>query len=89
MYDAMGLMTPPPTRPTPLVEVRPLGRVQRHAVEHLADLAPLVQILDGPRAAGGGLCDGFLPSLGPAGCRVGYRSAQDFLLSVSIAFFCS
>ena len=48
LYDAMGLMTPRPTRPTPLDEVRPLGRVQRHAVEHLADLAPLVQILDAP-----------------------------------------
>ena len=41
LYDAMGLMTPPPTRPT-------LGRVHRHAVEHLADLAPWVQILDAP-----------------------------------------
>ena len=35
-------------RPAPLVEVRPQGRVQRHAVEHIVDLSPFVQILDVP-----------------------------------------
>ena len=48
LYDVKGLMTPPPTRLTPLVEVRPQGRVQRHVVEDLGELAPLVQILDLP-----------------------------------------
>ena len=33
-------------RPTPLVEVRPQGRVQRHNVEHIVDVSPFVQILD-------------------------------------------
>ena len=33
-------------RPTPLVEVRPQGRVQRHTVEHIVDVSPFVQILD-------------------------------------------
>ena len=32
--------------PPPLVEVWPQERVQRHTVEHFADLAPMVQILD-------------------------------------------
>ena len=35
-------------RPSPLVEVRPSVRVQRHVVEQLADTAPMVQILDCP-----------------------------------------
>ena len=35
-------------RPLPLVEVQPSGRAQRHIVEDLAELAPLVQILDLP-----------------------------------------
>ena len=48
LYDAKGLTTPPPTRPAPLVEVWPQGRVQRHVVEDLGELAPLVQILDLP-----------------------------------------
>ena len=48
LYDAKGLMTPPPSRPTPLVEVRPQGRVQRHFLEHMADICPCVQILDAP-----------------------------------------
>ena len=34
--------------PTPLVEVRPQERMQRHCVEHLADLAPWVHFLDAP-----------------------------------------
>ena len=33
-------------RPPPLVEVRPSVRAQRHVVEQLADIAPMVQILD-------------------------------------------
>ena len=41
-------MTGPPSRPTPLDEVRPLGRVQRDAVEDLGEFAPMVQILDAP-----------------------------------------
>ena len=71
MYDAMGLMTPPSTRPRPLDEVGPLGLVQRHAVG--ASGRPCAVGADPrcPRAAGGGLCDGFLPSLGPAGCQAG------------------
>ena len=48
LYDAKGLMTLPPSRPTPLVEVRPQGRVLRHAVEGLGEFAPMVQILDAP-----------------------------------------
>ena len=35
-------------RPSPLVEVRPQGRVQRHTVEHIVDACPFVQILDVP-----------------------------------------
>ena len=35
-------------RPLPLVEVRPSVRAQRHIVEDLGELAPLVQILDLP-----------------------------------------
>ena len=38
-------------RPPPLVEVRPCVRAQRHVVEQLADIAPMVQILDSPVAA--------------------------------------
>ena len=38
----------PGMRPALLVEVQPLGRVGRHFAEHLAELAPLVQILDAP-----------------------------------------
>ena len=48
LYDAMGLMTPPPTRPALLVEVRPQGRVQRHTVEQRIEHTPMVQILDAP-----------------------------------------
>ena len=39
---------PPGMRPALLVEVQPQGRVGRHFAEHLAELAPLVQILDAP-----------------------------------------
>ena len=35
-------------RPLPLVEVRPSARAQRHIMEDLGELAPLVQILDLP-----------------------------------------
>ena len=35
-------------RPAALLEPRPQERVQRHTVEHLADLTPMVQILDVP-----------------------------------------
>ena len=35
-------------RPSPLVEVRPSERAQRHAVEGLGEFAPMVQILDAP-----------------------------------------
>ena len=35
-------------RPPPLVEVQPSVRAQRHVVEQLADIAPMVQILDSP-----------------------------------------
>ena len=35
-------------RPLPLVEVRPSARAQRHIMEDLGDLVPLVQILDLP-----------------------------------------
>ena len=35
-------------RPFPLVEVRPSARAQRHTMEDLGELAPLVQILDLP-----------------------------------------
>ena len=61
-YDALRRQKPPPPqqvlfqsleeepgggRPAPLPEVAGWqARVQRHAVEHLADLAPLVQIID-------------------------------------------
>ena len=40
LYDAKGLMTPPPTRPAPLVEVRPQGLVQRHTVEQRIEHTP-------------------------------------------------
>ena len=46
LYDAKGLMTHPPTRSAPLVEVRPQGRVQRHSVEQRIEHTPYVQILD-------------------------------------------
>ena len=39
---------PPGMRPALLVEVQPQGRVGRHFAEHMAQLAPLVQILDAP-----------------------------------------
>ena len=39
---------PPGMRPALLVEVQPQGRVGRHFAEHMAELAPLVQILDAP-----------------------------------------
>ena len=39
---------PPGMRPALLVEVQPQGRVERHLAEHMAELAPLVQILDAP-----------------------------------------
>ena len=39
---------PPGMRPALLVEVQPQGRVGRHFPEHMAELAPLVQILDAP-----------------------------------------
>ena len=48
LYDAKGLMTPPPSRPTPLVEVRPQVGLERHFLEHMADICPYVQILDAP-----------------------------------------
>ena len=35
-------------RPSPLIEVRPSVRAQRHVVEQLADIVPMVQILDSP-----------------------------------------
>ena len=35
-------------RPPPLVEVRPSVGAQRHVAEQLADIAPMVQILDSP-----------------------------------------
>ena len=35
-------------RPTPLVEVQPQERVQRHTVQHIDDVSPFVQILDVP-----------------------------------------
>ena len=41
-------MTPPPSRPTHLVEVRPQERVHRHVVEDLGEFAPMVQSLDAP-----------------------------------------
>ena len=41
----LGVVT---RRPSPLVEVRPSVRAQRHVVEQLADIAPMVQILDSP-----------------------------------------
>ena len=53
-------------RPSPLVEVRPSVRVQRHVVEHLADIAPMVQILDSPEPADGGTASRGLPSFGHA-----------------------
>ena len=40
LYDAKGLMTPPPTRPPPLVEVRPQGQVQRNTVEQRIEHTP-------------------------------------------------
>ena len=39
---------PPGMRPALLVEVQPQGHVKRHFAEHMAELAPLVQILDAP-----------------------------------------
>ena len=39
---------PPGMRPALLVGVPPQGHVKRHFAEHLAELAPLVQILDAP-----------------------------------------
>ena len=38
MNFAMDQITPPPRRPTPVVE--------RHTVEHIVDVSPFVQILD-------------------------------------------
>ena len=45
--SSASMKSPAGGRPAPLSEVAGWQeRVQRHAVEHLADLAPLVQILD-------------------------------------------
>ena len=38
------------------------------------------------RAASVGQCDQFLPSLGPAGCRAGYRCAHDLLVFIPSEF---
>ena len=50
LHDAPRRQMPPPPgmRPALLVEVQPQGRVERHFAEHMAELAPLVQILDAP-----------------------------------------
>ena len=79
LHDAMGLMAPPSSRPTPLAEVRPQGRVLRHAVEQIVDVVPGLPTLDGPVPLMVEqlvdvlqLFDALIPV-----CRAGYRRAQD------------
>ena len=79
LHDAMGLMAPPSSRPTPLAEVRPQGRVLRHAVEQIVDVVLGLPTLDGPVPLMVEqlvdvlqLFDALIPV-----CRAGYRCAQD------------
>ena len=83
-HDALrGLTTPPPgERPALLVEVQPQGCVERHIVEDPSELAPTVQILDAPVPQMVDSAMDFFPSLGPAGCRAGYRRAHDLLVVI-------
>ena len=76
-------------RPSPLVEVQPSVRAQRHIVEDLGELAPLVQILDLPVPQTVASVTDILAVTRPTDCRAGYRSADSFLLFVSVAFLCS
>ena len=77
--------------PAPLSEVAGRqGKVVRHVVEDLGSVCPFVQILDLPVPQMVGERYRHLPAdPGFPDCRAGYRSAQDLLLSVSIAFSCS
>ena len=63
-------------RPTPLVEVRPHERVQRHTAEHIVDVLPHVQILDVPLLQMGDQLVEFMQKLDTATHRAGYRSAK-------------
>ena len=64
-------------RPTPLVEVRPQERVQRHTMKHVVDVSPCVQILDVPVPQMGGPAGGIRAASRHCDPRAGYRSAQD------------
>ena len=89
LYDAKGLMTPPPSRPTPLVEVRPQGRVLRHVVEDLGEFALMVQILDAPVPQMVDYVAEALRLLDRPMAEQVIEVPTDLLLSVSIAFSCS
>ena len=69
-------------RPSPLVEVRPSVRAQRHAVEGLGEFAPMVQILDAPVPQMVDNVAEALRLLDSTDCRAGYCSAHSFLLFV-------
>ena len=59
--------------------LRPTGpqeRVPRHTVEQMADVAPMVQILDAPVLQDGGPTGGRAQALRQLGARAGYRRAQ-------------
>ena len=80
-YEAPRRQNPPPpqrSRPPCLGEPRvPQARVQKHTMEQLADVVPMVQILDCPCAADGGTGARGLQAPGRAdGCRAGNRSAH-------------
>ena len=75
-------------RPSPLVEVRPSVRAQRHVVEQVADIAPMVQILDSPVPQTSEQLLEVLQAPGHADAAgAGYRSAQDLSGPYPAAFF--
>ena len=60
-------------RPALLVDVQPQGCVERHVVEHMADVCPVVQTLDAPMPQ---LVDTVLEFFRALTCRLTSRSSQ-------------
>ena len=63
--------------------------LERHFLEHMADICPFVQILDAPVPQPVENVTGHLAFPGSPDCRAGHCSAQDLLLFMSISFSCS
>ena len=70
-------------RPTPLVEVRPQGRIQQHTLEHIVGFSPFVQVPDALVSLMVDQPVEVLNMLDSVFTRAGYRSAQDLLLILS------